>query len=64
MASKYERTEDGNESGTIYSNVYDLSNGDVYVYYKRDFENPIKVNLETELKKGSHSYKLRTFFRK
>jgi choloylglycine hydrolase len=60
--SKYERTEDGKECGTIYSNVYDLTNGEVYIYYKRDFENPIKVNLEKELEKGNHSYKLRSFF--
>ena len=63
MVSKYERTEDGKESGTIYSNVYDLANGDVYIYYQRNFENPIKVNLETELKKGNHNYKLRSLFR-
>jgi len=64
IVSTYLRTEDGNEYGTIYSNVYDLSNGDVYIYYKRDFENTIKVNLESELKKGNHTYKLRSLFRK
>ena len=62
--SEYRRTEDGQESGTIYSNVYDLSMGDVYIYYKRDFENSIKVNLESELNKGKHSYKLRSLFEK
>jgi predicted choloylglycine hydrolase len=64
LVSKYEQTKDGNESGTIYSNVYDLSSGDVYVYYKRDFENPIKINLEAELKKGNHNYKLKSLFGK
>jgi len=64
LVSEYERTKDGNESGTIYSNVYDLSSGDVYVYYKRDFENPVKINLEAELKKGNHSFKLKSLLRK
>lgn len=62
--SKYDRTGDGNESGTIYSNVYDLLNGDIYIYYRRDFNNPIKINLESELKKGNHTYNLRSLFRK
>ena len=64
MVSKYERTEDGKESGTIYSNVYDLSNGEVYIYYKRDFETSVKINLEFELKKGNHTSKLRSLFSK
>ena len=64
FVSIYERTEDGNESGTLYSNVYDLAKGDIYVYYKRDFENPIKINLKTELEKGNHSYKLNDLLRK
>ena len=54
MVSKYEKT--GNkESGTIYSNVYDLGRGEVDIYYKRDFENPIKFNLKNEIKKGNHT---------
>ncbi len=62
--SVYKRTEDGQESGTIYSNVYDLANGDVYIYYNRDFQHPIKVSLEAELKKDNHSYLLRPLFKK
>lgn len=61
--SEYQCTKDGQESGTIYSNIYDLNNGDIYIYYKRDFENPIKFNLQTELNKGNHSYKLKSLFR-
>ncbi len=64
MVSIYERGDDGKETGTIYSNVYDLSKGDVYIYYKRDFETPIRINLEAELKKGKHTYKLRSLFKK
>ena len=62
--SEYKRSEDGQESGTIYSNIYDLSTANVYIYYKRDFENPIKINLESELNKGKHTQKLRSLFKK
>ena len=64
MATQYERTPDGKETGTIYSNVYDLTNGDVYIYYRRNFADPLKVNLAEELKKGNHSIKLQSLFRK
>lgn len=64
MVSTHERTGDGTESGTIYSNVYDLSKGDIYLYHKRNFENPLKINLENELKKGNQVYKLKTLFGK
>jgi len=63
-ASQYERTGSGEESGTIYSNVYDLTNGEVHIYFKRDFTNPLKVNLKSELIKGNHSYKLKALFGK
>ncbi|MGA1842985.1 MAG: carcinine hydrolase/isopenicillin-N N-acyltransferase family protein [bacterium] len=62
MVSQHEQTEGGKECGTIYSTIYDLANGEIYIYYKRDFENPIKLNLERELKKGNHSYTLESFF--
>ena len=62
--SEYKRSEGGKESGTIYSNIYDLSAGDVYIYYKRDFENSIKINLESELSKGKQTHKLRSLFNK
>ncbi len=63
MVSKYEKT--GNkESGTIYSNVYDLRRGEVDIYYKRDFENPIKFSLKNEIKKGNPTCKLNALFKK
>lgn len=62
--STYERTADGKESGTIYSQVYDLSNGDVYVYYQRHYENSMKINLEAELKKGNRIAKLKSLCHK
>ena len=62
MVTQYERTADGKETGTIYSNVYDLTNGEVYIYYRRNFADPLKVNLAAELKKGNHSVKLKSLF--
>jgi hypothetical protein len=39
---------------TQYSNIYDLTNGLVYVYFLHDFDNEIIFNLREELKKGRH----------
>lgn len=59
--SSYER-KDGNEYGTLYSNIYDLTNGDVYIYYKRGFGKPLIINLEFELKRGRRVYGLESLF--
>ena len=37
---------------TLYSNIYDLTNGLVYLYYLHDFADEIVFNLRQELKKG------------
>ncbi len=46
------------EKLTVYSNIYDLSNTEVYVYSKTNFDRVKKINLEHELKKGKHSLKI------
>ncbi len=46
------------EDLTIYSNIYNLTTGDVYVYSlysRKNFTNYRRINLATELKKGRHS---------
>jgi choloylglycine hydrolase len=43
---------------TVYSNIYNLSKREVYVYSKINFDREIKVNLEQELKKGKHALKI------
>ena len=43
--------QDWGNGGTIYSNVYDLSKGEAYIYYQGDFNKNIKYNLKKELKK-------------
>jgi hypothetical protein len=49
---------------TQYSNIYDLTNGVVYVYFLHDFDNEIIFNLSQELKKGHHYYDLPSLFGK
>ena len=49
---------------TQYSNIYDLTNKLVYVYYLHDFDNEIILNLSEELKKGPHYFDLPALFGK
>ncbi|MFW9993901.1 MAG: carcinine hydrolase/isopenicillin-N N-acyltransferase family protein [Candidatus Odinarchaeota archaeon] len=39
-------------TNTVYSNIYDLQNGDIYLYYFHQFEEVVKINLAEELAKG------------
>jgi len=48
--------------GTIYSQVYDLPKGEVYVYYRHNFDHSVKVNLGEELRKGPHQVMLKDAF--
>lgn len=50
---------------TVYSNIYDLKAGEVYVYsvYTRNnFTNKVKLNLAKELEKGRHTISIRKLF--
>ncbi len=51
------------QSPTVYSNICDLTNGEIYVYNFHNFEEVMKFNLEEELKKGAHSIELASLFR-
>ena len=35
---------------TLYSNIYDLKNAVVYLYYLHDFDNQVVIDLNEELK--------------
>jgi penicillin V acylase-like amidase (Ntn superfamily) len=48
---------------TVYSNIYNLSSGEVYVYSRADFTKKVKLNLLAELKKGKHSVSISSLFR-
>jgi hypothetical protein len=50
------------QSVTLYSNVYDLTNRVVYVYYFHDYENGVVLDLEDELRKGARSVDLASLF--
>jgi penicillin V acylase-like amidase (Ntn superfamily) len=50
------------ETATVYSNIYDLKKGEIYLYYLNDYRNPVKINLAAELSKGKHIYDLYALF--
>lgn len=47
---------------TLYSNVCDLTNGDIYIYNFHNFGEVAKFNLAEELKKGEHVYEIASLF--
>jgi hypothetical protein len=42
----------GSMTVTLYSYIYDLKRGDIYIYNFHDFDQAVKVNLQEELAKG------------
>ncbi len=49
-------------SYTLYSNVYDLKQRLVYLYYFHDYDHVVIFDLEEELAQGKHSYDLSSLF--
>ena len=49
---------------TLYSNIYDLKRGLIYLYYLHNFDNEVIINLKEELIMGSHYYELPALFGK
>ena len=49
-------------SPTQYSNIYDLKNGLIYLYYYHDFNKVIVLNLTEEFKLGYHFYSIPSLF--
>ena len=47
---------------TLYSNIYDLKKGLIYLYYYHDFENVVVIDVAAELAKGFHYYSLASLF--
>lgn len=43
-------------NGTLYTSIYDLTEGLVHVYFYHDFGKCVTFNLKEELAKGDHSY--------
>lgn len=43
-------------ASTIYSNIQNLTTGDIWFYYAMDYNKPYKTNIKELLKKGSRSF--------
>ena len=48
---------------TVYSNIYNLTSGEVYVYNHADFTKKVKLNLLNELRKGKHAVRIDVLFK-
>ncbi|MFX1567088.1 MAG: hypothetical protein ACFFCV_01835 [Promethearchaeota archaeon] len=47
---------------TLYSNIFDVENGIIYLYYFHQYGEVVVLNLEEELAKGWHSYRISDLF--
>jgi hypothetical protein len=47
---------------TVYSNIYDLKNGEIYVFNFHNYNESVKLNLEEQFKKGEQYLKLPELF--
>lgn len=51
------------EYPTLYSNLYDLKKGLIYLYYYHNYGEEIVLDLQEELKKGKHNVELKDIFK-
>jgi len=58
-----EKTHQEGGSLTVYSNIYDLKNGMIYLYKLRDFKEVVVFNLAEDLKKGERRLNLPALFK-
>lgn len=54
--------EDNQWIYTVYSNIYDLKSGTIYLYNRSNFDKVVTLNLEEELKKGKRVVELPSLF--
>ena len=55
-------THQEERSLTVYSNIYDLKEGKIYLYNLRNFEEVVTLNLREELQRGERQIDLSTLF--
>ncbi|WP_216663668.1 MULTISPECIES: hypothetical protein [unclassified Lentimicrobium] len=48
--------------GTLYSTLYDLNEGIIYLYYNHNFNNVITINIKEELQKENHIIEIPKLF--
>ena len=53
---------EGNQSTTVYSFICDLNKGDIYIYNFHDYENPIVINFDEEIRKGEKEFFINKLF--
>jgi len=53
---------EGRETATVYSNIFDLNNKIMKVFYFHNYREGVEFKLEDELEKGPHSYKIKSLF--
>lgn len=54
--------QDWGYGGTLYTTIYDLEKGIIYLYYQSDFETVVTFDLKMELKKGNRSIHIPELF--
>jgi tetratricopeptide (TPR) repeat protein len=50
------------QTATLYSNIFDLKRGDIYIYNFHDFTEGVRLSLEEELQKGKRAYHIPGLF--
>lgn len=50
------------ETRTVYSNIYDLNKGFIYVYNQHDFDNVVVIKIKDEFNKGERVIKFSSIF--
>jgi hypothetical protein len=53
---------EGFTTNTQYSNIYDLKNGYIYLYYFHQFDEPVKINIAEEIAKKTDPVPIKTLF--
>ncbi len=48
--------------GTLLTSIWDLSSGDIHLYFYHQYKNVLRFNLQEELAKGDHILAIETFF--
>ena len=48
--------------GTLYTTIYDLNAGLIYLYFFHDFSHPIEFNLKAEFEKENHTFEIPALF--
>ncbi len=62
LSATHQESMDQTGSVTIYSNIYDLTNGIIYVYRFHHFEEVVTLNVTEELAKGQRTIPLSELF--